>query len=160
MSVVRFPASLDPRVEVAVVGRNGLFTALRVAVQPDSPRSVLVIVAFEGMVAYRESTSEHDGDALMAALGNTLLGEMSDAGEVYASRRNEFCVLREGGLASIRSLLVVLPSELNELGRPFGVLTSLGIAVLPDEATVATFALALADRRMRALSGNLREERP
>lgn len=160
MSVVQFPANPDPRADVAVLGRNELFAALRVAVQSDSARSVLVIVGFEGMTAYRESRSDHDGDALMAALGNTLLSLMGDAGVVFASRRDEFCVLCEGGLASVRSLLVVVPSELDELARPYGVRTSLGIAVLPDEATVPTFALALADRRMRALSGNLRGERP
>lgn len=159
MSVVRFPANLEPRVEVAVLGRNALFAALRVAIQPDSPRSVLVIVGFEGLGSYRESRSDLDGNALMAAFGKTVLGVIGEAGAVYASRRDEFCVLCEGGLASVRTLLVMLPSELDELGRTFDVRASLGIAVLPDEATLPTFALALADRRMRALSGTLRGER-
>ena len=147
------------RVAVArsrVRDRNALFAALSEAVRPDSAASVLVVVGFEGMKEYLRESSEPEADHLLSRLGERLVESIGEGGVVFASRRGEFCALCEGGLAAIRSLLVMLPSDLDEIGRAAGIKSSLGIAVLPDEATIPTYALALADRRIRALSGDIR----
>lgn len=81
---------------------------------------------------------------------------MTPSGTVFASRRGEFCVLCYGGLSVVRALLVEHPNVIDEIARPFDARSSLGITVLPDEATTPTYALALADRRIRALSGDIR----
>lgn len=135
--------------------REALFRALGEAVESGSGRSVLVVVGFEGLNEYLDGVSDPAGDELLERLGERLVGA-SAATDAYLSRRGEFCLLFEGGLEAIRSVLVVLPCELDEIGRPLGVRASLGIALLPDEATVPTYALALADRRIRALSGEIR----
>lgn len=139
-----------------ILDRDALFHALVEAVEPDSPRSVLVIVDFEGLKDYLESAQEAEADHLLDQVGETLAGTVAEAGTVFASRRGEFCVLCEGGLTAIRSLLVELSLAIDEIIRPVDARSSLGIAVLPDEATLPTYALALADRRIRALSGDLR----
>lgn len=136
--------------------RNALFRALSDAVEPGSATSVLVVVGFEGMQDFLERQSGLEQQRLLGALAETLLTAIGDESAVYQSRRGEFCVLFEGGLQAIRPQLIVLPSELDQVGRPFEIRASLGIAVLPDEATLPTYALALADRRLRALSGNVR----
>lgn len=136
--------------------RSRLFAELVEAARPDSPDSVLVVVGFEGLKLYLEIASQAEADDLLDRVGETLVAAMAGAGAVFASRRGEFCVLCQGGLSTVRPLLVVLPSLIDEITRPFGVRTSLGIAVLPDEATMPTYALALADRRLRALSGEVR----
>jgi hypothetical protein len=135
--------------------REALFRALGEAVESGSGRSVLVVVGFEGLSQHLDGVSERAGDDLLERLGECLLGAFEGT-VAYLSRRGEFCLLFEGGLEAIRSVLVVLPCELDEIGRPLGVRASLGIALLPDEATVPTYALALADRRIRALSGEIR----
>ena len=95
---------------------------------------------------------------LLGSLAETLLAAIGAQTAAYQSRRGEFCVLFEGGLQAVRQQLVLLPSELDQVGRPYEIKASLGIAILPDEATVPTYALALADRRLRALSGDVRVE--
>jgi predicted signal transduction protein with EAL and GGDEF domain len=135
--------------------RDALFRDLGEAVESGTARSVLVVIGFEGLREYLDGVAESAGDELLDRLGERLLAA-GDGTNVYRSRRGEFCLLFEGGLEAIRSLLVVLPSELDEIGCSVGVRASLGIALLPDEATVPTYALALADRRIRALSGEVR----
>jgi GGDEF domain-containing protein len=139
-----------------VLDRSALFRALGEAVRPDSPTSVLVVVGFEGLKDHLEGSPGGEGDELLDHLAQRLVEAVDAAGTIYASRRGEFCVLCEGGLATVRTTLALLPSELDDLSRSHDVRTALGIALLPDEATVPTYALALADRRIRALSGEIR----
>ena len=103
-------------VRVAVVrsrvrDRNALFAELSEAVRPDSAASVLVVVGFEGMKEYLRESSEPEADELLGRLGERLVESIGEGGVVFASRRGEFCTLCEGGLAAIRSLLVMLPSR-------------------------------------------------
>lgn len=139
-----------------VLDRNALFGALDEAVRSDSPQSVLVVFGFEGLKEYLDEASEANGDELLEILGERLTEAVGQAGSVYASRRGEFCALLEGGMPVVRSLLTMVPSELDDAVRRFGVRSLLGITVLPAEATDSIYALALADRRLRALSGDLR----
>jgi|SRR5579872_3377790 len=152
-----FSASMSPAAGARsrLSDRDALFRDLGEAVEPGSARSVLVVIGFEGLREYLESVADGLRDELLDRLGECLLAA-GNGTTVYRSRRGEFCLLFEGGLEAIRSTLVVLPCELDEIGRPCGVRASLGIAILPDEATVPTYALALADRRIRALSGEVR----
>jgi GGDEF domain-containing protein len=136
--------------------RSALFRALGEAVRPDSASAVLVVIGFEGLKDYLETASDDEADHLLVQLADRLMETISRSGTIYASRRGEFCVLCDGGLAAIRDILALLPSQLDDVARPEGVRTSLGIALLPDEATLPTYALALADRRIRALSGEIR----
>lgn len=148
--------SLVARARTHIGDRGALFRALAEAVRPDSPSSVLVLVGFEGLGEYLRSTDLDAGDALIRLLGEQLIEATDGAGALFASRRGEFCLLCEGGLAAVRSTVVMLPPLLDEVAASHGLRTSLGIALLPDEATLPTYALALADRRIRALSGEIR----
>jgi GGDEF domain-containing protein len=139
-----------------VLDRSALFRALADAVRPDSPSSVLVVVGFEGLKDYLEASLGDEGDELLDRLAQRLVETVEAAGAIYASRRGEFCILCEGGLAAVRTTLALLPPELDDLARGHDVRTALGITLLPDEATLPTYALALADRRIRALSGETR----
>lgn len=136
--------------------RSALFRALGEAVRPDSPSSVLVVIGFEGLKDHLESASPADGDELLDTLARRLIETAGEAGAIYASRRGEFCILCEGGLGAVRATLALLPPQLDDVARSHDVRTALGIALLPDEATLPTYALALADRRIRALSGEIR----
>src|SRR5579872_5516503 len=128
--------------------RSALFRALGEAVRPDSPSAVLVVIGFEGLREYLDAASDDEADRLLAQLAGRLVETIAGSGTIYASRRGEFCVLCEGGLAVIRDILALVPPQLDDVARPEGVRTSLGIALLPDEATLPTYALALADRRI------------
>lgn len=138
--------------------RNALFKALGEAVEPGCGTSVLVVVGFERMREFLENRPGFEQQRLLGSLAETLLAAIGAQTAAYQSRRGEFCVLFEGGLQAVRQQLVLLPSELDQVGRPYEIKASLGIAILPDEATVPTYALALADRRLRALSGDVRVE--
>ena len=142
----------------SILDRSTLFRDLALAVSPDTSRSVLVLFGFEGLKEHLEAVSAASGDALLERLGTRLGKALGGFHSLYEPRRGEFCGLFEGGLAAVRSLLVTVPVELDDEVRPLPIRSSLGIAVLPDEATDPTYALALADRRLRALSGNLRPE--
>jgi hypothetical protein len=143
-------------VTVRILDRNRLIGNLSLAVSSDSSRSVLVLFGFEGLKEHLETVSPEAGAELVERLGKRLGQALGGFHSVYEPRRGEFCGLFEGGLAAVRSLLVTIPVELDAEVRPLPIRSSLGIAVLPDEATDPTYALALADRRLRALSGNLR----
>jgi GGDEF domain-containing protein len=136
--------------------RSALFSELSEAVRADSADSVLVVIGFEGIALYLETADRLDAEHFLNQVGAALVVTVAGAGTVFRSRRGEFCILCEGGLSTVRPLLVMLPAIVDEITRPFNIRSSLGIAVLPDEATIPTYALALADRRIRALSGEVR----
>jgi len=136
--------------------RTDLISALELAVRPDSGRTVLVVVGFEGLNDYLEITDAATTERLFTVVEALLNYAIAPFGTVFRSRRGEYCALLEGGINAARAPLVTIPSELDQYTRPHGIRASLGIAVLPDEATTPGYALGLADRRLRALSGNLR----
>ena len=136
--------------------RRKLISDLGCAVRSDSGRSVLVLFGFEGLREHLEDIAFSDGEKLLERIGACLARTLAGTGQLYASRRGEFCGLYEGGLSVVRSLLVTVPAELDRDLRALAIHTSLGITVLPDEATDPFYALSLADRRLRALSGNVR----
>ena len=138
--------------------RADLISALELAVRSDSGRTVLVVFGFEGLNDYVEMTEATTVKRLFSVVEALLNYALAPCGTVFRSRRGEYCALLEGGINAVRASLVTIPSELDEYTRPHGIRVSLGIAVLPDEATTPTYALGLADRRLRALSGNLRPE--
>ena len=136
--------------------RTDLFADLEYAVLPESGPSVLVVFGFEGLKEHLELVSAEDGDMLLGRLAERLASAVGTTAVLYEPRRGEFCGVFDGPLSSIKPLLVTIPSELDEEGRSFAIRSSLGIAALPTEATDPTYAIALADHRLRALSGNLR----
>jgi len=136
--------------------RRRLISDLACAVQPDNGRSVLVLFGFEGLREHLEDIAFSDGEKLLEQIAAALTRTLAGTAQLYASRRGEFCGLYEGGISVVRSLLVTVPVELDTDLRSLSIHTSLGIAVLPDEATDPFYALSLADRRLRALSGNVR----
>src|SRR5580704_17009588 len=142
-------AFVSSAASAGVRDRSALFRALGEAVRPDSPSSVLVVVGFEGLKDYLEGSSASESDELLDQLVQRLVETVDGAGAIFASRRGEFCILCEGGLGAVRTTLALLPPQLDDVARSRDVRTALGIALLPDEATLPTYALALADRRIR-----------
>jgi hypothetical protein len=140
----------------SIFDRRMLFADLGHAVEAGSPPSVLVLFGFEGLKEHLATVTPDEGVKLLARLGKRLQEAFGRSGDLYAPRRGEFCGLFDGGLGAVRSLLVSVPVELDAEIRPLPIRTSLGIASLPEEAAEQTYALSLADRRLRALSGELR----
>jgi hypothetical protein len=156
MQTTAKPTVVLPRPFSRVGDRVKLFADLSYAVDPGSGPSVLVIFGFEGLKERLESIPPVKGDELLGGLADCLVRAVGTAAALYETRRGEFCALFDGPLVVVRSFLVTVPAELDEDAQQYEVRSSLGIAVLPNEATDPTYALALADRRLRALSGNLR----
>jgi GGDEF domain-containing protein len=139
-----------------ILDRKALFDDLEQAVSPESARSVLVVFGFEGLKEHLETVTTAEGDALLEQIAARLHEAVGGACRLYAPRRGEFCGLFDGGLPAVRPLLVTIPVELDEDLRSLLIRSSLSVAELPGEATDPTYALSLADRRLRALSGELR----
>ena len=112
--------------------------------------STLVFFDLNGFKRYNDSFGHAAGDALLARLGSTLATEVGSAGRVYRLGGDEFCLLARGRLDADAQLIRICRRALSERGSGFSVDTSLGRAVIPDDAPSASALLQLADERMYA----------
>jgi hypothetical protein len=137
----------------SVMDRGNLIADLGQATLPDSAPSVLVVLGFVGLNDYLETVGVLDDDSLLERLRGRLGQAVGAGGRVYEPRRGEFCLLIEGGLGPD---WLAIPAALDEETRMVGLHTSLAIVALPEEADTPSYALRLADQRLRAQNGVLR----
>jgi diguanylate cyclase (GGDEF)-like protein/PAS domain S-box-containing protein len=111
----------------------------------------LLLFDLDGFKAYNDSFGHPAGDALLRRVGKRLQKSVETAGgRAYRMGGDEFCVLGTREDVKVDQLVARATEALTIRGDGFTVSSSLGSVSLPDEATTASEALGLADRRMYA----------
>ena len=115
--------------------------------------ATLLFFDLNGFKRYNDTYGHGAGDALLIRLAVALSAVIGDRGSAYRLGGDEFCVLLGGHYPVHDQLVASAQSALTEGGAGFDVSTSLGVALIPDEAASADAALRLADERMYADKG-------
>jgi diguanylate cyclase (GGDEF)-like protein len=135
-----------------LANRRALMQDLEQAVARTAQGSASTLVFFDlnGFKRYNDSFGHAAGDALLTRLGTALAETAGDRGRAYRLGGDEFCALLEGRFARHDRLIAGAEAALVERGTVFSVGASVGLAVVPDDASTASAALQLADERMYA----------
>jgi two-component system, cell cycle response regulator len=112
--------------------------------------STLLFFDLNGFKRYNDSFGHAAGDALLARIGTALRAAISDQGRAYRLGGDEFCALLAGRVERHDRVVASAAAALVEHGSGFTVNSSMGLAVVPEDATSASAALQLADERMYA----------
>ena len=115
-----------------------------------SETSTLLFFDLNGFKRYNDSFGHAAGDALLARIGTALRAAIGEQGKAYRLGGDEFCVLLAGRIERHDRVVASAGAALVEHGSGFTVNSSMGLAVVPDDATSASAALQLADERMYA----------
>jgi diguanylate cyclase (GGDEF)-like protein len=120
-----------------------------------APRALLLF-DLDGFKEYNDAFGHPAGDTLLVRLAACLDDAVGSSGHAYRLGGDEFCVLVLPGRDGVEPLVAACSAALTERGEGFEVGSSFGSVLLPEEATTATQALQLADRRMYARKGGRR----
>ncbi len=112
--------------------------------------STLLFFDLNGFKRYNDGFGHAAGDALLARIGTALRAAVADCGRAYRLGGDEFCVLLDGRVERHDRIVARASAALVEQGSGFTVNSSVGLAVIPDDALSASSALQLADERMYA----------
>jgi diguanylate cyclase (GGDEF)-like protein len=112
-----------------------------------------VFFDLDGFKRYNDTFGHPAGDALLSRLGARLRELSGEHGRAYRVGGDEFCILLDGRHSRDSRLVAQAATALSERGRGFSVTTSVGVAIVPDEAVDPTAAVRLADERMYADKG-------
>lgn len=148
MSALFVRAGREPLSRARSLGWGALSAALRRAVRPDSDPCTLALVGFERRERLH-LPPDADQDDLLTQLASCLARAAGEVCGLFESRRGEFCVLLHGPPIDVGEVLARIRHDLDELVRPLGAQTVIGIATLPGEAATPLAALAVADARLR-----------
>ena len=121
-------------------------------------RRLLALLDLDGFKAYNDTFGHPAGDALLTRLGGKLGEQVAPWGCAYRMGGDEFCVLLQFDGQRPELLASLASSALGEQGDGYEVASSIGWAVLPDEAGTPTAALGLVDSRMYAHKLGRRDE--
>jgi diguanylate cyclase (GGDEF)-like protein len=112
---------------------------------------VLAIFDLDGFKEYNDRFGHPAGDALLVRLTAALQRTVTGTGSAYRLGGDEFCVLADGvNGTELDGHLAEWTGCFSERGEGFSITASSGVALLPEEATEASDALRLCDRRMYA----------
>jgi len=111
-------------------------------------KSVLMLFDLNGFKSYNDRFGHPAGDALLARLGERLQSGLPADGRAYRLGGDEFCVLVRVDETKMADVVAETTANLTEEGEGFRITSSVGIVVLPEEATDTTEALKIVDRRM------------
>jgi diguanylate cyclase (GGDEF)-like protein/PAS domain S-box-containing protein len=112
---------------------------------------LLAIYDLDGFKTYNDTFGHPAGDALLQRLAKRLADSLEGRASAYRMGGDEFCVLSETASQSDQAAIPRLAADLlAERGEGFEVTASYGSVLLPVEASSATEALRIADRRMYA----------
>lgn len=128
--------------------RRSLMADLSRAVRlmPDEEK-LFVLFDLDGFKAYNDSFGHSAGDSLLRRLAAKLVAAVKPWGKAYRLGGDEFCVLVPVGGAA-EAVVHAAAAALSEQGSSFCIEASCGMVRLPSEASTASDALRLADRRM------------
>jgi two-component system, cell cycle response regulator len=130
-----------------LANRGRLFIDLPRALEDEEPHLV-AILDLDGFKAYNDAFGHGAGDALLIRLGHQLEAAVQGSGRAYRLGGDEFAVLATGDAETASRAIADASSALTEHGEGFAIGSSCGFAEIPREATDATSALELADKRM------------
>jgi diguanylate cyclase (GGDEF)-like protein len=127
---------------------DDLESALRLA--GDSKDHVFCIYDLDGFKRYNDTYGHPAGDSLLRRLGSKLASAVEPEGSAYRLGGDEFCILVPSRGVPAASIVETGRAALTEQGEGFRVSASAGTVQVPAEATVASEAMRVADRRMYA----------
>lgn len=142
----------DPLTGLA--NRRSLTADLEGALNPGEKEGVLALYDLDGFKAYNDGFGHVAGDDLLRRLGQQLATAVEPWGRAYRLGGDEFCVLAPTQTLKAEAIARGAEAALSERGGGFSITASWGMVRLPREATTATEALRLADRRMYAQKGH------
>ena len=111
---------------------------------------VFALYDLDGFKSYNDSYGHPAGDILLRRLGANLVAAVEPGGLAYRLGGDEFCILVPSNGRRIGTIVEAGRAALTEQGEGFRISASAGTILLPSEATGASEALRLADRRMYA----------
>jgi diguanylate cyclase (GGDEF)-like protein len=110
---------------------------------------VLALFDLDGFKQVNDTFGHPAGDALLARLGGRLRDAVR-AGEAYRMGGDEFCLLAPCPADGPDDIVERACAALSEQGVGYSVGTSVGVAILPRDATEVIEALNAADKRLYA----------
>ncbi len=111
---------------------------------------VFALYDLDGFKSYNDSYGHPAGDVLLRRLGANLVAAVEPSGLAYRLGGDEFCILAPSNGRRIGTIVEAGRAALTEQGEGFRISASAGAILPPAEATAASDALRLADRRMYA----------
>jgi diguanylate cyclase (GGDEF)-like protein len=111
---------------------------------------VFALYDLDGFKSYNDSYGHPAGDVLLRRLGANLAAAVRPGGRAYRLGGDEFCILAQSRGRRMGPIVEAGRAALTEQGEGFRVSASAGAIQLTSEATAASEALRLADRRMYA----------
>lgn len=121
---------------------KGVGGAPRAAMPPQPPFDL------DGFKTYNDTFGHPAGDRLLQRLGRRLGDAVAPYGRAYRLGGDEFCLLAFADERRVEAIVHAGSRALSECGEGFAVTVSYGACIIPNEATSATDALQLADRRL------------
>jgi two-component system, cell cycle response regulator len=151
MAALREDAVTDSLTELG--NRRKLIDDLESALEV-SPREgnghIFALYDLDGFKFYNDSYGHPAGDSLLRRLGANLAAAVGPDGRAYRLGGDEFCILAQSRGRRVGPIVAAGRAALTEQGEGFRVSASAGAVVLCAEATDASEAMRLADRRMYA----------
>ena len=111
---------------------------------------VFALYDLDGFKFYNDSYGHQAGDSLLRQLGANLAAAIEPGGRAYRLGGDEFCILAQPRGRRMGPIVEAGRAALTEQGEGFRISASAGAVRLSSEATAASEALQLADRRMYA----------
>ncbi len=136
-----------------LANRRQLISDLEDSFRDRQRAATLAFFDLDGFKRYNDTYGHIVGDALLVRLAAALSAAVTAKGAAYRLGGDEFCVLLDGRYPPHDQLIASTRSALTERGGGFDVTTSVGVALMPDEAGTPDAALRLADERMYADKG-------
>jgi diguanylate cyclase (GGDEF)-like protein len=112
----------------------------------DDAPVALLLFDLDGFKGYNDTFGHLAGDALLARLGGRLAEATAPFGQAYRLGGDEFCVVGDG--RQLPRIEAAASAALSEAGEGFGVTSSYGAVLVPDETSDPVEALRVADQRM------------
>jgi diguanylate cyclase (GGDEF)-like protein len=151
----RFARTSDEAMHDALTGlanRRKLLIDLERALGGATRGDELVLALFDldGFKQVNDTFGHPAGDALLARLGRRLEDALIGVGEAYRMGGDEFCLLARCPAHGPEDIVDRACAALSERGVGYSVATSVGVAILPRDATEVIEALNAADKRLYA----------
>ena len=119
---------------------------------------VLALFDLDGFKQVNDTFGHPAGDALLARLGHRLDDALLGVGEAYRMGGDEFCLLARCPAPGPDDIVDRACAALSERGVGYSVATSVGVAILPRDATEVIEALNAADKRLYANKHERKQE--
>jgi GGDEF domain-containing protein len=138
----------DSWMPIEIGTREELMVNLQAAVAPGEVTRLLVVFRLGGYEEFVSRYGYSATDALMSHVASRLPDASGPSSFYYRPRKNELCAIIAGRVDGVEGALAVAARDVHETLEPSGIELGFGTAVVPQEASDAIGALALADSRL------------